>query len=1424
MKFKTNILLSCLLLISIIAYINLQHNAIETKRDIHQKNLQNSPFKKSHSLTKKERKKLKLPPNKYSEKMWELSMDPSKGRPSYEKLFELQYNLRKNRFSSEKQTSVPGESEEMKWIERGPGNVGGRTKGMMFDPNDSSSETAYAGGVSGGLFKNTNISNPQSPWIHITQGIPDNIPVSNITYDPNNTQIFYVGTGESYTGADSLGNGLWKSSDGGNTWSNIFGGKSDTEVTYVSVGNNVVVTSPKGNGPYNYADAAFGPPLSKEAIENNLVLVDDGSTVGDSSDGIGGSTSDACQNLTSSNANAMNGKIALIERGDCSFSDKVKKVQDAGAIAAIVMNRDDGSKSDWDSGAITMGASTGSDQVTIPSIMISTSDGVKLKNLVLNGNVTVSLSKKNSVVKGTTVVPGIFYINDVVVRNKNGNSEVFIATGTSTHRRDGSASHIFGPDDYGIWKSNDAGSTWVKVPVFIDGTTSLYQPMDLEISPSTNDLWMSTTKNFNGLGGGDVLKANQDVSSFSKKYSVSNGERTELEIAKNGDVYILADVNDSTAPVTILKSTNEFTTTPSTITLPNDVDSGIPSYDFTRGQSFYDLLIESDPNNSNTIFVGGIDLFKSINGATTNNSSNPWNQISKWSNNNALSSLSVGYAHADQHGAAFSPFDSQKKLFGNDGGIYFSTSNNSSETISSRNKNFITSQIYSIGVAPSEMFKNLNKQITGKDQSNFQTKTLTINGMTDVVVAGLQDNGNQLFSNNINGIAAGYDISGGDGAAAMFSQDPSKPYLITNYVYNQYVEAYDFKSNTLFTINNETSQNGDFINIQALDSKFGILYSNYSNSVNYSIAAYYDWDDFNPSNAGSNAPKRLLTSPEMNANVSALQISPYENENPRLIVGLENGRVFKVDNTSSNSNSWIEITGSEFLGSVSDIEYGDNENELFITLHNYGVKNIFYSTNGGITWESKEGDLPDVPVLCILQNPILSNEVIIGTDLGVWYTKNFNDASPNWNQGFNGMSDVRVTDLDMRDDYKVFAATYGRGVFSSHFDSDNPMLKLNTNQSSIRIDQGGTGSFKVSYKVLKSYEEETEFSIDGLPDGTTITYNPSKKININSDGEISIEITIPIDSEPKLYELTVDGTNSGSGKVESTGIKLTVLSNDNDNDGILNNVDNCPNTANPDQKDFDGDGYGDVCDPNPLPSDTLSIEYTNETCKSSDDGTIKVTVKGNLNFKFKIEVGGGPSGFSHTAELINGNDWSLTNLKAGLYILYLTTEEFPNLKQYFKANITQPADLNVNSKVNRNKKQVALDLNGGNKYNVELNGNLITTYDDNIDLSLSAGINIIKVKTDFDCQGIYEEIIFISENILLSPNPANESSKLWVGGNDENISMTLFDITGRVIWTRNDNVPYSRSLNVPLSKVKSGLYILKVDSKTIKKSIKVIKE
>ena len=67
------------------------------------------------------------------------------------------------------------------------------------------------------------------------EGIPRNLPISVLTYDPNNPNIFYAGTGEIYTGGDSIGNGLWKSTDSGNTWeiSQItLGGEAPLGVTW----------------------------------------------------------------------------------------------------------------------------------------------------------------------------------------------------------------------------------------------------------------------------------------------------------------------------------------------------------------------------------------------------------------------------------------------------------------------------------------------------------------------------------------------------------------------------------------------------------------------------------------------------------------------------------------------------------------------------------------------------------------------------------------------------------------------------------------------------------------------------------------------------------------------------------------------------------------------------------------------------------------------------------------------------------------------------------------------------------------------------------------------------------------------------------------------------------------------------------------
>ncbi len=96
------------------------------------------------------------------------------------------------------------------WESVGPGNVGGRTRSLVINPQNPN--IMYAGAVTGGVWKTTDGGNNWAP-------LTDLLPVLNIgalVMDPNDPNTLYAGTGEWYTSFP--GQGVFKTTDGGATW------------------------------------------------------------------------------------------------------------------------------------------------------------------------------------------------------------------------------------------------------------------------------------------------------------------------------------------------------------------------------------------------------------------------------------------------------------------------------------------------------------------------------------------------------------------------------------------------------------------------------------------------------------------------------------------------------------------------------------------------------------------------------------------------------------------------------------------------------------------------------------------------------------------------------------------------------------------------------------------------------------------------------------------------------------------------------------------------------------------------------------------------------------------------------------------------------------------------------------------------------
>lgn len=128
------------------------------------------------------------------------------------------------------------------WAEIGPGNIGGRTRRLVFAPGNPN--VAYLAAVAGGVWKTTDGG---STWNQLTDLLIPNIAVNSLVVDPSDANVLYAGTGEGYFNGDGVrGAGIFKSTNGGRTWTQL-GSTAGPDFYYV---NDIVISPRNSNRLY----------------------------------------------------------------------------------------------------------------------------------------------------------------------------------------------------------------------------------------------------------------------------------------------------------------------------------------------------------------------------------------------------------------------------------------------------------------------------------------------------------------------------------------------------------------------------------------------------------------------------------------------------------------------------------------------------------------------------------------------------------------------------------------------------------------------------------------------------------------------------------------------------------------------------------------------------------------------------------------------------------------------------------------------------------------------------------------------------------------------------------------------------------------------------------------------------------------------
>ncbi len=452
------------------------------------------------------------------------------------------------------------------------------------------------------------------------------------------------------------------------------------------------------------------------------------------------------------------------------------------------------------------------------------------------------------------------------------------------------------------------------------------------------------------------------------------------------------------------------------------------------GQGPYDLGFAVNATDKNKLYVGGVNMWESIDGAQT------FDPVSHWT-------LSYGPTlHGDIH------FITQQPLTGNffacsDGGVYRTSDIQSQTWVDANN-----------GSPWPTQWTKLND---GLAISSFYRISSSRN-VAGTLVAGAQDNATFYYDGT-----QWSTIFGGDGMDNYI--DPVSNDIIGSSQYGNFDYSNDGGVSSLFIDPNVNSESGEWTTPIIADyNNHGTLFAGYGN-VNESTDEGNSWFSI------SNFPVPAI----YNNEISALAVS---NTNSNVLYAAKRVRYEytipgSLYTTSNGGSSWNDVTSglpdSLYYTSV-DINQSD-ANTAYISMAGLSAGNkVFRTTNGGTTWQNISYNLPNLPVNCVKSMPG-SHRIIVATDVGV-YT--LDSGAVTWANQSTGLPNVITSDIEFNVALnKIYLCTFGRGIWETDLDA-MATVGVNTIADAVDIELYPTlnhGSFTID--VHQSINETFKLNI-----------------------------------------------------------------------------------------------------------------------------------------------------------------------------------------------------------------------------------------------------------------------------------------------------------------------------------------------------------